>query len=63
MVQNKLKMGSFQLFMQPKWSGITFGKTHFLPIFDPCSVPKRRIFKAFWDFQQAKTRHHGLKTG
>ena len=26
-------------------------------------VPKRLIFKAFWDFPRAKTRHRGLKTG
>ena len=26
---NGLKMGSFLLFVHPKWSGIVFGKTHF----------------------------------
>ena len=29
----------------------------------PTYLPKWRIFKAFWDFQWAKTRHHGLKMG
>ena len=32
-------------------------------VFDPFLVPKRPLFKAFWDFPWAKTRHHGLKTG
>ena len=27
--QNGLKVGSKHLFEHPKWSGITFGKTHF----------------------------------
>ena len=29
MACNGLKMGSFYLFVHPKWSGIIFGKTHF----------------------------------
>ena len=48
--QNGLKMGSKHLFEHPKWSGITFGKTCFRPIFDPFLVPKWPIYKAFWDF-------------
>ena len=36
-------------------------KRVFDPIFDPLLVPKRPIFKAFWDFPWPKTRHHGLK--
>ena len=32
-------------------------------VFDPFFVPKRSIFKAFWDFPWGKTCHHGLKTG
>ena len=35
----------------------------FCPIFDPFFVPKRPLFKAYWDFPWPKTRHHGLKTG
>ena len=30
-------------------------------LFDPFLVPKRPIFKAFWDFLWAKTHHHGSK--
>ena len=29
---------------------------------DAHSVPKRPIFKGFWDFPWARTRHHGPKT-
>ena len=32
-------------------------------IFDPFLVPKRPIFKAFWDFPWANEPHHGLKIG
>ena len=32
MACNGLKMGSFQLFVHPKWSRIIFGKTHFDPL-------------------------------
>ena len=62
MACNGLNMGSFHLFRHPKWSRIIFGKTHFCPIFDPFFVPKKTIFKAFWDFRRAKTGHHKLKT-
>ena len=47
----------------PYGPGSHFGKTRFSPIFDAFLVPKRPIFKAFWDFSWPKTRHHGLKTG
>ena len=57
-----LKMGPNHLFEHPEWSRITFGKTRFSPIFDPFLVPKRPIFKAFWDFPWPITHHHGLKT-
>ena len=50
------------LFEHHKWSRITFGKPRFSPIFDALLVPKRPIFKVFWDFPWPKTRHHGLKT-
>ena len=40
-----------------------FWKNAFLTRFDPFLVPKRPIFKAFWDFPWAKTQHHRLKTG
>ena len=63
MAQNGLKMGSFHLFVHPKRSRITFGKHILDPFLDPFFVPKRPIFKAFWDFPWAKTGHHGLKTG
>ena len=39
-----------------------FWKNAFSPIFDALLVPKRPIFKVFWDFPWPKTRHHGLKT-
>ena len=52
-------MGSFHLIVHPIWSMITFGKH----IFDPFLLPKRPLFKAFWDFAWAKMRPHGLKTG
>ena len=57
-----LKMGPNHLFEHPEWSTITFGKTRFSPIFDPFLVPKRPIFKAFWDFSWPITHHHWLKT-
>ena len=41
----------------PKGSGSLFEKR----VFDLFLVPKRPIFKAFWDFPWAKRRHHGLK--
>ena len=63
MAQNRLKMGSFHLFVHPKWSTITFGKTRFGPIFGPCLVLKQPIFKALRDFRRAKKRHHRLKMG
>ena len=56
-------MGEKHLFEHPKWCRITFGKTNFRPIFDPFLVPKRPIFKAFWDFPWAKASHHVLKMG
>ena len=31
-------------------------------VFDPLLVPKKPIFKSFWEFWRVKTRHHGLKT-
>ena len=57
-----LKMGPNHLFEHHKWSRIIFGKTRFSPIFDPFLVPKRPIFKAFWDFPWPITHQHGLKT-
>ena len=45
-----LKMGTINLFEHFKWSGITFGRMCFGPIFNPFLAPKRPIFKAFWDF-------------
>ena len=56
-----LQMGQNHLFEHPKWSWITFGKKLFSPIFDPFLVPKRPVFKAFWDFPWPKMRHHKLK--
>ena len=50
-----LKRGSFHLFVHPKRSRVIFEKTHFLPMFDPFLVPKRPIFKAFWDFRRVQT--------
>ena len=35
----------------------------FSPSFDPFLVVNQPLFKAFWDFPWAKTRHHGLKMG
>ena len=49
--------------VQYEWSKIHFGKWRFSPVFDPFLVPKRPIFKAFWDFPWAKTRPNGLTTG
>ena len=57
-----LKMGQNHLFEHPEWSWITFEKMRFSPICDPFLVPKRPVFKKFWDFPWPKTRHHGLKT-
>ena len=59
---NRLKMGPFHLFRQPKWSRIIYRKPQFRPIFDAFFVPKQPLFKAFWDFKRAKTGHHELKT-
>ena len=42
---------------------ITFRKLRFSPSFDPFLVLNQPLFKAFWDFPWAKTRHHGLKMG
>ena len=39
-----------------------FWKNTFLTRFSPIFGPKA-LFKAFWDFPCAKTRHHGLKMG
>ena len=60
---NGLKMGSFHLFVHPKRSSYHFGKTGFRPIFDIFLVPKKPVFKAFWEFWRVKTGHHGLKMG
>ena len=38
--QNGLTMGFIHLLKHLKWSGITFAKTRFLPIFDPMSLLK-----------------------
>ena len=62
MPQNGLRMRSFHAFVHPKWSRMRFGKTRFLPIFDPFLVPKQPIFKAFWDFRATEMGHHHLKT-
>ena len=35
----------------------------FLTHFSPNLVPKRPVFKAFWEFPWPKSRHQGLKTG
>ena len=54
------KMGSFHLFRHPKWYRIIFfSEKH---IFDPFFVPKKPVFKAFWDFRRATTDHSELKT-
>ena len=58
-----LAMGSFHLFVHPKWSRIMFGKRHFWPIFDLFLVPKQPIFKAFCDRGGAKMACNGLKMG
>ena len=50
MACNGLKNGSFHLFVPSEWSGIIFGKTHFLHIFGR----KTTHFKAFGDFGGAK---------
>ena len=52
-------MGSFHLFVHPNWATITFGKTCFCPTFDPFSVPKRPMFKAFGESPRAE---NGPKT-
>ena len=62
MACNGLKKRSFHLFVHPKWSWIIFGETKFLPIFDPFFLPKRTLFKAFWNFRRAKTGYHEVKT-
>ena len=60
--QNGLRIGSFHLFVQPKWSKIIFRKTKFSPIFDPFFlVPKQPIFKAFCDFRGAKMAYNMFK--
>ena len=59
MVCNGLKKGGISLVYGYR---IIFGNTHFGPTFDPLFVPTQPIFKAFWDFRRAKTRHHELKT-
>ena len=45
--------------------GSLLGKCVFHPMthFEPFLVPKRPVFKAYWDFAWAKMRHHGHKTG
>ena len=50
MACNGLKMGSFLLSKQPKWSGIIFGETHFWPIFDPLFGPKTAHFQGILGF-------------
>ena len=56
-----LKKGSFHFFVHPKWSRITFGKTHFSPIFDPFFIAKQPIFKAFCDLEGPKWLAMGSK--
>ena len=60
---NGLKMGSFHLFVHPKWSRIISGKNTFSSIFDPLLVAKRPIFKAFGDFGGAKNRLQWAPSG
>ena len=59
--QNGLKMGSIHLFVHPQWSNITFGKTCFGPIFHPFLLPKRPLFKEYWDFHGPKPVQMGSK--
>ena len=49
------------MFEHPRWSRITFGKTHFRTIFDPLLVPKWPIFREFWDFHVPKHVTTGSK--
>ena len=62
--------GPQRVTMGSKWAkntclGIPNGPTSLLEqrVFDPFLVPKRPIFKPFWDFPWPKTRHHGLQMG
>ena len=52
-------MGSFHLFVHPKWATISFGKTCFWRTFDSFWDPKQPIAKAFWDSPRAE---NGPKT-
>ena len=63
MACNGLQVGSFHLFVHPKWSRIISGKNTFSSIFDPLLVAKRPIFKAFGDFGGAKIVCNGLQVG
>ena len=50
MACNGLKMGSFHLFVRPKWFKIIIGKTYFRPIFDPYLID-------FWSQDHLFSRH------
>ena len=56
-----LKKSQKPLFETPKWPRINFRTMRFDPFFDPLFVQKWPLFKAYWDFPWAKTRHHWLK--
>ena len=66
MACNGVKMGSkwahFTCLGTPNGLESVLEKHIFHPIFDPFSVPKQPIFKAFRDFRRAKTGHYELKT-
>ena len=61
--QNGLKMGSKHLFEHPQWSRITFGKTHFSPLFHPSLLPKQPPFKAFLGFSMGKNTSPWAQNG
>ena len=64
---NSVKTGSkqahFTCLCIPNGLGSLWKERIFDPIFHPILLPKRPLFKAFWDFPWAKTRHHALKMG
>ena len=66
-VLNSVKTGSkwahFTCLRTPNGSGSLLEKRVFDPFFTHFLLPKRPLFKAFWDFPWAKTRPNGLKMG
>ena len=59
------KWANFTCLGTPNGLGSFLEKHIFDPFFcpknNPFLVPKQPIFKAFWDFTNAKMGHHGLK--